>query len=362
MTLSADFVKKIGNFQLNISLDAGNESLSLLGASGCGKSMTLKCIAGIEKPDKGRIELNGVTLFDSEKGVNLPPQERRVGYLFQEGALFPNMTILDNVICGIRGKMPRSEKVKIAREMLAKMHLSDTERRRPDELSGGQQQRAALARILVNEPEILLLDEPFSALDSHLRFELERVVTDTIRELKKPAILVSHNRDEAFRITDRIAIMNNGRIETVGDRHSVFANPGTVYAARMTGCKNVAEAIPLAAARIKVPAWGMELEVPAFTDDITAVGIRMHDIHPGPGRNEFKCKIVEEIENPFSYTIMVTPDRQGDGSSVCRDVQTEEPSPCLPIGVELDKPTWEAARAESVTIHIPPENVLLLRE
>ncbi|MBO4559171.1 MAG: ATP-binding cassette domain-containing protein [Lachnospiraceae bacterium] len=351
MALLADFVKKIGNFQLNISLDAGNESLSLLGASGCGKSMTLKCIAGIEKPDKGRIELNGVTLFDSEKGINLPPQERRVGYLFQEGALFPNMTILENVICGIRGKMPRSDKVKIAREMLAKMHLSDTERRRPDELSGGQQQRAALARILVNEPEILLLDEPFSALDSHLRFELERVVNETIHELKKPAILVSHNRDEAFRITDKIAIMNNGRIEICGERHRVFANPGTVYAARLTGCKNVAAAIPLSINRISVPGWGMELEVPSFTDDITAVGIRMHDICLGPGKNEFNCKVVEEIENPFSYTIMVTPDRQGDRSC----------APELkPLGVELDKPTWEAARAETVIVHIPPDKILLL--
>ena len=379
MGLIADFEKTIGRFKLNIHLAAGDDSLSLLGASGCGKSMTLKCIAGIERPDKGRIELNGVTLFDSEQGIDLPPQERRVGYLFQEGALFPNMTILDNVVCGIREKMQKREKQRIAREMLTKMHLSDTCKRRPDSLSGGQRQRAALARILVGKPEILLLDEPFSALDSHLRFELERVVSDTMRELAKPAIFVSHNRDEAFRITDRIAIMKEGRIEIEGDRHHIFADPQTVYAARMTGCKNVASVVcghgdgsfvsksedkknvPMSAlsdvcedkrtvpvspmTTVYVPDWGIELAVPHCDRPVSAIGIRMHDIILGPGEiNEFTCKVEEEIENPFSYTVMLRP----------------SDNKCL--GVELDKPAWEAARAESVTIHIPPENVLLLRE
>ncbi|MBQ3912532.1 MAG: ATP-binding cassette domain-containing protein [Lachnospiraceae bacterium] len=400
MSLIVDIEKKLGSFILKVSFETGNESVSLLGESGCGKSMTLKCIAGIEKPDRGRIVLDGRVLFDSEKGIDLPPQERRVGYLFQEGALFPNMSILDNVICGIREKSTKREKEKTTREMLERMHLSDTEKRRPDSLSGGQRQRAALARILVNKPEILLLDEPFSALDAHLRFELERVVSDTIRELKKPAILVSHNRDEAFRITDKIAIMKDGAIETVGERHSVFVDPQTVYAARMTGCKNVAAAyvperhgdgsfvsgaerqrdgsfvsesedkrtVPMSL--VYVPDWGIELTVLRSDRTVNAVGIRMHDIILGRGdTNEFCCRVEEEIENPFSYTIMVTPDRHedgsfrhGDGSFVCRTPQTKEPSLCLPLGVEVDKITWEAARAETVTIHIPPENVLLLRE
>ncbi len=401
MSLTVDIEKKLSSFILKVSFETGNESVSLLGESGCGKSMTLKCIAGIEKPDRGRIVLDGRVLFDSEKGIDLPPQERRVGYLFQEGALFPNMSILDNVICGIREKSTQREKEKTAREMLARMHLSDTEKRRPDSLSGGQRQRAALARILVNKPEILLLDEPFSALDAHLRFELERVVSDTIRELKKPAILVSHNRDEAFRITDKIAIMKDGAIETVGERHSVFADPQTVYAARMTGCKNVAAAVyiyerhgdssfvsgadrqrdssfvsesedkrTVPMSSVYVPDWGIELTVPRSDRTVNAVGIRMHDIILGRGdTNEFCCRVEEEIENPFSYTIMVTPDRHengsfrhGDGSFVCGVIQTNEPSLCLPLGVEADKPAWEAARAETVTIHIPPENVLLLRE
>ena len=351
MALKAEFEKTIGSFKLNIDLEAGDEPISLLGASGCGKSMTLKCIAGIERPDKGRIVLNGKVLFDSEKGIDLPPQERRTGYLFQEGALFPNMTIIENVICGIRGKIPGREKERIANEMLAMMHLEDTGKRRPFQLSGGQRQRAALARILVNEPEILLLDEPFSALDSHLRFELERVVSDTMRKLKKTAILVSHDRDEAYRITDKIAIMNNGRIETMDERHHVFANPKTVYAARMTGCKNVADIICKDRGadrdRVYVPSWGIELDVPALPEGISAVGIRMHDIHPGSGSiNRFECKVEEEIENPFSYTLMLKP------SDACT----------VPIGAEMDKQTWEAIRSESIVISIPPEAVLPLRK
>ena len=346
MALSADFEKNIGNFQLNIHLEAGDESISLLGASGCGKSMTLKCLAGIEKPDRGRIELNGVTLFDSEKKIDLPPQERKVGYLFQEGALFPNMTVLDNVICGIRQKTPRNDKEKRAREMLAKMHLLDTEKRRPDQLSGGQRQRVALARILVNEPEILLLDEPFSALDSHLRFELERVLREVIKELGKTVIFVSHNRDEAFRITEKIAIMDNGRIDVYGGRKEVFSAPLTKNAAILTGCKNVADiGAGCGYGQFYVPAWGISLKVPAGNKDIAAVGVRMHDILPGPGENEMTLSVAEVVENPFSYTVMLS---AGEGFNA--------------LGMEVDKNAWEQICADRVTVHIPPESVLLLKK
>lgn len=384
MALFVDIEKRTGDFLLNVKFEAGDEALSLLGASGCGKSMTLKCIAGIEKPDRGRIVLNGVTLFDSEKGINLPPQERRVGFMFQQGALFPNMNVLDNVICGIRtgstGKnkekaasskkaVSRPEKEQIAREMLAKMHLVGKEKAKPATLSGGEQQRAALARILVNEPEILLLDEPFSALDSHLRFELERVLREVIKELGKTVIFVSHNRDEAFRITEKLAIMNNGAIEVFGDKKEVFAAPLTKNAAIMTGCKNVAEitganvgsgagsekrcaeqtvrASADSRRTVFVPSWGISLKVreTGENESISAVGVRMHDILPGPGENEMSLAVEEVVENPFSYTIMLN---AGHGYK--------------PIGMELDKSTWEQIRADRVTVHIPAGAVLVLRD
>ena len=228
MSLSVDIEKTLGAFHLKVRFDADVGVLSLLGASGCGKSLTLKCIAGIERPDRGRITLNGVTLFDSEKHIDLAPQKRRVGYLFQQYALFPNMTVRQNIRCGVREK----ENAEAAVDgIIRKMHLEGLERLRPRHLSGGQQQRVALARILVNGPEVLLLDEPFSALDSHLRLQLEQEVREIVRSLGKPVLFVSHDREEVFRLTDRIAILGNGLIETLDEKNAVFADPGTVNGA-----------------------------------------------------------------------------------------------------------------------------------
>ncbi|MBO6011087.1 MAG: ATP-binding cassette domain-containing protein, partial [Oscillospiraceae bacterium] len=247
MALFVDIEKKLGNFLLDVSFEADRDVLALLGASGCGKSMTLKCIAGIERPDRGRIVLDGRVLFDSDKRIDFPPQKRRVGYLFQQYALFPNMTVEQNVACGVRNKSERPARVA---EMIKMMHLEGTEKKKPAQLSGGQQQRVALARILVNDPEALLLDEPFSALDAHLRFSLEQQVREVIESFGRTVLLVSHDRDEAFRIASRIAVMKGGRIETMGEKHAVFADPVTVSGARLTGCKNVAPARVLEDGRV----------------------------------------------------------------------------------------------------------------
>ena len=152
MSLSVDIRKRLGSFTLDVNFTAERGITSLLGASGCGKSMTLKCIAGIEKPDEGVIELDGRTLYDSAKGINLPPQARRVGYLFQNYALFPNMTVRQNILCGLNREKDRAVKQRRLREMLKMMQLEGFEERKPAQLSGGQQQRVALARILVSDP------------------------------------------------------------------------------------------------------------------------------------------------------------------------------------------------------------------
>ena len=167
MSLSVDIEKKVGAFHLRCAFEAENETMALLGASGCGKSMTLRCIAGILRPDRGKIVLNGRTLFDSEKHIDLPPQERRVGYLFQQYALFPHMTVEKNILAGTR-EGTRTERRDAVQKIMRTLGLEELAKRLPGQLSGGQQQRAALARILVGKPELLLLDEPFSALDEHI--------------------------------------------------------------------------------------------------------------------------------------------------------------------------------------------------
>ena len=216
MALLVDIEKTLGSFHLQVHLEAGDEVLGLCGNSGCGKSLTLRCIAGIEKPDRGRIVLNGVTLFDSEKHINLSPQKRRTGLLFQNYALFPNMTVQQNIRAGtLRDQQTEEERSRKVSELMESFGLSDLAGHYPRQLSGGQQQRTALARILVSEPQILMLDEPFSALDSELKFHMEAEVREVIRRFGKTAILVSHDRGEAYRLSDRIAMMRDGMAEKI---------------------------------------------------------------------------------------------------------------------------------------------------
>ena len=341
MALSLDIEKTLGAFRLRVRLETEDEVTALLGASGSGKSVTLRCVAGILTPDRGRIVLNGKTLFDSEKKINLPPQQRRVGYLFQQYALFPHMTAAQNIACGVRDRARRSARVS---ELLRAMRLEDAADLYPRQLSGGQQQRVALARILANEPEALLLDEPFSALDSHLRFQLEQELRGVLRTFRKPVLLVSHDRDEAFRLSHTIAILRDGGIESHGAKDAVFRDPKTVYGARLTGCKNISPAVPEEGGVFAVD-WNLHLK-PAFDPaGVTHVGIRMHDVRPGGGENAVVCIVEEVIENPFSHTVMLRP----DGASA-------------PFGMELNKAARTHNPGERVTVSLPPEAILPLCE
>ena len=347
MSLFVDIEKNLGSFCLKVKFEAGDETIALLGASGCGKSLTLKCIAGIETPDKGKIIVDGITLFDSEKRINLSPQERRTGLMFQNYALFPNMTVLQNIRAGAKREKDARKRNDMVQSVMENFGLTELADRYPHQLSGGQQQRVALARILVSSPRILLLDEPFSALDSHLRFKLEREVRHVIREFGKTVVLVSHDRDEVFRMSDSIAIMDGGQIEAIGPRGEVFADPQTRKGAILTGCKNVSSIQRLEKGQILATDWGITLNVPNLREDATAVGVRMKTIHPGSGENTYRCHVAEEIENPFSYTIMLEP-----LNAKCTAL----------IGWELLKKDWEQLRADEVTIHIPAEAILLLRD
>ena len=207
MSLSVEIQKRLGEFTLDLRFESEAGMLALLGASGCGKSMTLKCIAGIETPDRGRIVLNGRVLFDSEKGVDLPPQKRRVGYLFQQYALFPNMTVEQNLRTAVR-KLPKAEQKARVAERIAAFRLEGLEKHRPHQLSWGQQQRAALARILLSEPEALLLDEPFSALDDALKWRLELELMEQIDRFDGDVLFVSHSRDEVTRLCERVCVLS----------------------------------------------------------------------------------------------------------------------------------------------------------
>ena len=197
MALYVDIEKDLSSFTLKSKFEQENGVLGFLGESGSGKSMTLKCIAGLENPSRGKIILNNRVLFDSEKKINLSAQERKVGFLFQNYALFPHMTVVENIELGL-SNLQKEERNKITKEYIKRLCLEGLENRYPWQLSGGQQQRVALARALAPSPDILLLDEPFSALDYHLRGNMERELINILNDYHGDVIFVTHDREERY--------------------------------------------------------------------------------------------------------------------------------------------------------------------
>lgn len=304
MSVEVCVKKKIGAFKLDADFKIEGGTVGLLGASGCGKSMTLKIISGIIKPDEGRICVNGRVFYDSAAGINLPPQERRVGYVFQNYALFPNMTAEQNIACGIREKTDKKSKARLADKMIKEMRLEGLNKRKPNQLSGGQQQRVALARALISRPDVLLLDEPLSALDSFLREKLLTELKDILKGYNKDTLLVTHNRDEVYELCGTTAIMDEGRMIKVGDTKEIFETPESVSAAILTGCKNIAKAKKAGDNSVYVPEWGVTFATDKEIGvNLNAVGIRAHYFSPDISQNSYPVDIIDVIEEPFAYII-----------------------------------------------------------
>lgn len=198
--LEVQIYKKLAEFDLDVSFQVNDNILGLMGASGSGKSMTLKCIAGIEMPDQGRIVLNGRVLFDSEKKINVPIQKRNVGYMFQSYALFPNMNVYENISVGLRARKVKDVDI-VVQKVMQQFRIFELASRYPKQLSGGQRQRVALARLMAYEPDVLLLDEPFSALDEDLKEDLLRELKSEL-QISKPVVFVSHNKEEVNELCD----------------------------------------------------------------------------------------------------------------------------------------------------------------
>lgn len=305
MSLAADFEKNVEGFRLRVRLSAENGITGLLGASGSGKSMTLKCIAGIETPDRGRIVLDGVTLFDSEKKINLPPQKRQVGYLFQSCALFPNMTVRNNILCGLHSVKSKGERAERLREALRLFQLEEIAGRKPSEISGGQAQRTALARILASRPKLLMLDEPFSALDSHLRLKLQIELKTLLSAFSGAVLMVTHSRDEAYHMCKQIAIADNGSVEPARETKALFSDPASFAAARVTGCKNIARAVKAGDYAAAVPEWNVTFTTKQrVRDELAGVAFRAHYLNAETASNRFPVVYTGEMEAPFEWIVL----------------------------------------------------------
>ena len=348
MALEVDVEKTYGSFHLEASFRTEGEPLALLGPSGCGKSLTLKCIAGIQRPDRGRIVLDGQVLFDSAARIDLPPQRRRVGYLFQQYALFPHMTVAENIAAGCRG-LGREERKKRTAELAAMLRLEGLEGLRPRQLSGGQQQRTALARILASEPRAILLDEPFSALDSHLKWQLEPELKDVLDGFAGAAVWVTHDLEEAYRNCPRVCVMEAGRTGPVRDMAALPSDPRTVVAARLTGCRNCAAAEPEAGTgRFRVPQWGASLRAAApWRAGARAVGIREECLRPAAKEDEnvLDCAVVRRVEDVSAGVLLLRPRGGGPDAPLLR--MKVEKGAALPEG-------------DTLRVVLPPEDILIL--
>ncbi len=275
MSIQVNVKKDFGSFVLDLEFQSDSKKIGILGASGCGKSMTLKSIAGIERPDAGRIVINGRVLYDERERIFLKPQVRNVGYLFQNYALFPTMTVAQNIAAGVKGNKQQTDAR--VRQMIGRFHLEGLEKRYPGQLSGGQQQRTALARIMAYEPEVILLDEPFSALDMYLKDQMQREFMEMLKNYNGLVILVSHSRDEVYRMSEELLILDQGTIIRQGMTKQLFEQPGNVVTARLTGCKNITAVTRQPDGTLYANAWGLHLGLKNVTQDVKAIAVRAHE-------------------------------------------------------------------------------------
>jgi molybdate transport system ATP-binding protein len=313
MALHVKIKKRLQSFDLDIEFETNREIFAVLGSSGCGKSMTLKCIAGIVQPDEGIIELDGKVLFDSKRRINLSVQQRKVGYLFQSFALFKNMTVKKNISC----MLSSSDKNKITKEYINKFKLNGLAERYPYELSGGQQQRVALARIFASQPKLLMLDEPFSAMDSFLKWQLEQEMMELIDDYDGHVLFVSHDRGEIFRLCDRLVVMHEGKGQKPCTKEELFYQPKTLAATLLSGCKNISRARKVSTHKIKALDWDVVLATNSVVEDtINYVGIRAHHIQYASDNDEniISCRVQRIIEDAFSRILLL----KGKGEEIIR--------------------------------------------
>ncbi|WP_303250238.1 sulfate/molybdate ABC transporter ATP-binding protein [uncultured Slackia sp.] len=330
MSLKVDIEKSMGGFRLEAAFAAGNETLGFLGASGCGKSLTLRCIAGIEKPDAGRIVVNGTTFFDKAPGrrakVDLTPQQRKTALLFQNYMLFPNMTVRQNVMAGMDRGMQPDRRDRIVAAQLRRFGLVGMEGRYPAQLSGGQQQRVALARMLAANPGILMLDEPFSALDAHLKSSLEQNLIGLFEEFEGTILYVSHDIDEAYRFCDRIAVVDAGHIDEIGPKDQVVHHPTSLAAVKLSGCKNTTSAVYVDDGEVRLPEWGISLHTAETVPrDVKWFGVRAFMLRRAsePGPNVFRVRADRVSDSRFERTVMLS-FLDAEGADVAKDAAEED--------------------------------------
>jgi molybdate transport system ATP-binding protein len=358
--LKVDIKRTLPGFKLDVSFSLNHEIMAVLGASGSGKTMTLQCIAGLLQPDSGRIELNGKVLFDSSNKVSLQSQKRKVGFVFQNYALFPHLTVVENIAYGIH-HLPHQQAKSRVRQLLEIMHVTALEKRYPRQLSAGQQQRVAIARALAPDPEVLLFDEPFSALDTQLKERLELEMLALQQHYKGSMLLVTHDLAEGYKLGDKIAIYQSGNIIQFDSKRNVFAYPANRTVARLTGIRNLMDGIITelqdGSAWVSIPAWGRRLKVqfsnpiPLVTGQRVTIGIRPEYIRltADSGLNILSSRILQAAEGISSITYRFQVNSDLAGKHLLNSTISKSDAICLDDG-------------EICQVCLPPEHLILIPE
>ncbi len=354
--LEVQLSHRLGSFCLDVELSAEGGITVLFGHSGSGKSVTLRCIAGLMRPGSGSIRLDGSPLFDSTLGLSVPAHRRRIGIVLQNGALLPHLTVRQNVGFGLAG-IPRAEAGARISHLLRLLGLHGFDDRLPRTLSGGQQQRVALARALATDARLLLLDEPFNALDESLRSELRRELLRLKSELGLTILFVTHDLREAHLLADRIAVFDEGRVLQLAPRDDVFRRPASRRVAELTGVANIWPGTVLAVehSSVEVECSGLRLTAPPAPslrpgDPIHAV-VRAERVvlrrdAPPATPNTFGALVAEEFAYGSSHILHLSPDPAGP-----------------PVEVELAARPYEVldvANRKVWTLEIPPADIHLV--
>jgi molybdate transport system ATP-binding protein len=354
--LKVDVQRRLPGFSLEAAFSISQEILAILGPSGSGKTMTLQCIAGLLKPDEGHIELNGKVLFDSGKGINLPPQMRNIGFVFQNYALFPHLTVANNIAYGIRHQ-PRQKVAERVSELLGKMHIQGLANRYPRQLSSGQQQRVALARALAPEPEVLLLDEPFSALDAMRKEQLEFELLELQHSYKGNMLFVTHDLTQGYKLGSRIAVYESGRIIQFDNKDKVMTSPASRTVAKLTGFRNLMEGsiveITDTAVGVEVFELGQNLRVPVKNDNglvlnqKVLVGIRPEYVRltGSSGENTVLLNVARIVENVVNVTYYFHTKKE----PYYLEVLLPKSEQSLPVG------------GQECHLYLPPERLVIIK-
>ncbi len=356
--LKVEIKKTLPGFSLEVAFDTDRETLAIIGPSGSGKTTTLLCIAGLIKPDEGYIELNGKVLLDSAAGISLAPQLRKVGFVFQNYALFPHLTVRQNISFGIRDLTRREIDERIDR-LLNKMGLQQLGHRYPRQLSGGQQQRVAVARALAPEPEVLLMDEPFSALDTQVRERLELELQALRDYYQGETLFVTHSLAEAYRICSKMAVYDSGRILQLGTRQQVIESPANSTVALLTGVRNLLDGVVAdiegTNAWVRLPGMERPLKIAISHENgfkkeqNVTVGIRPEciTVNGQAGDNTFLCKVDQAVEGVAGVSYYF---RMQDGAMNNYCLEANLPKSAAPV----------IQSGQTCYLYLPPERLFIM--